>query len=258
MAIIEVRDLTKRFGQKVLAVDQVSFKVKKSEILGLLGPNGAGKTSTIQMMLGLLTPDNGSVSLFGRDIATGRQQILGRVNFSSAYVQLPYNLTVLELMTIFSHLYSVANYKTKIERLIEEFELGRFIKTPAGRLSSGEQTRLNLAKALLNDPEILFLDEPTASLDPLAARSIRTLLKSIHRQRSLTIVYTSHNMAEVSQLVNQIVFMYQGRIVARGTPAQIIKKQKSKNLEAAFLALSGDPSGQADWTKPTTTGGGSR
>ena len=234
--IIEVKNLTKKFD-KTIAVNKVSFVVREGEILGFLGPNGAGKTTTIQMLLGLLEPTSGSVKIFGKDIAKDRQVILQRVNFSSAYIIMPYNLTVQESLTVFGHLYQVPNLRAKITELITLFDLADIKNTLVGKLSSGQQTRLNLAKAFINDPEILFLDEPTASLDPVVAHKVRALLKDLHRRHKLTILYTSHNMAEVRQIVDRVIFLDHGAIVAQGSPANIARRHGKGDLEQAFIEL---------------------
>lgn len=240
MPIIRVSNLTKIFtsqGKTVKAVDRVSFSIDQGEIVGLLGPNGAGKTTTIQMMLGLLEPTAGKVEIFGKEISTDREAILRQVNFSSAYVQMPYNLTVREVLTVFAHLYEVGDVRGKVNELLTLFELSDIAQSIVGKLSSGQQTRLNLAKAFLNDPKILFLDEPTASLDPLVARKVRSVLANLHKKHQLTIVYTSHNMAEVRQMVDRIIFLHRGRIVAAGTPSAIAHRQGKGDLEEAFVAL---------------------
>lgn len=234
--IIEVKNLTKRFDN-TRAVHRVSFAVAEGEIVGFLGPNGAGKTTTIQMMLGLLEPTSGSVKIFGKDIAKDREAILQRVNFSSAYIAMPYNLTVAETLTVFAHLYNVPSHRAKIRELLELFDLTDLKNHLVGKLSSGQQTRLNLAKAFINNPEILFLDEPTASLDPVVARKVRTLLKDLHKRHSLTIVYTSHNMDEVRQIVDRIIFIHHGKIVAQGSPADIARRRGKGDLEEAFIEL---------------------
>src|SRR6266511_3511082 len=191
--LLSVANLTKSFNKK-LAVDQISFKVYQGEILGLLGPNGAGKTTTIQMILGLITPTQGEVKIFGQDLKTSREEILSQVNFSSAYVSLPTNLKVWENLYTFARLYGVRDYKQRVTELVEFLDIKSFFNKMYGSLSSGQATRVNLAKALLNNPKLLFLDEPTSSLDPDIADRVRKLLKKIQTEQGLTIVYTTHNM----------------------------------------------------------------
>lgn len=233
---IEVNGLTMAFGGRT-AVDRLSFTAAPGEILGLLGPNGAGKTTTIHVLLGLMTPTSGSVRLLGLDLATRRRDILPRINFSSAYISMPPNLTVWENMNTFALLYGVADRKKKIARLLEFMEIGDTVQSLTGSLSSGQTTRLNLCKALVNDPDILFLDEPTASLDPDIAAKVRAGLLAVREERCVTLVYTSHNMLEVEALCDQVVFLHQGRTVARGTPAEIMALAGSDSLEDVFISI---------------------
>jgi ABC-2 type transport system ATP-binding protein len=237
--VIEVRDLTKRFGD-LTAVDGVSFELRRGEILGLLGPNGAGKTTTIQLLLGLTTPTAGEVRLFGLDLARHRRAILQRVNFSSTYVALPSNLTVWENLNVFARLYGLRRPRPKIEALLDLLEIPRVLDRPAGALSSGQQTRLHLAKALINDPEILFLDEPTASLDPDIAAKVREVLRRIQRERGVAMIYTSHNMREVELMCDRVIFLAGGRIVAQGTPEEVVERARSASLEDLFIAIARD------------------
>lgn len=234
--ILVVRDLRKAFGTTV-AVDGVSLTVQQGEIFGFLGPNGAGKTTTIAMLLGLLTPTAGTISLFGKSMPKDRQHILQRVNFSSPYTNMPYGLPVMTNLRIMSHLYNVANADKKIRDLAEFFGVSHLLKRRTMTLSSGETARVNLLKAFLNDPEILFLDEPTASLDPEAADTVRSLLLGLQKERNLTIFYTSHNMQEVERLSHRIMFIHRGKIIAEGTPASVLEQSKRSNLEAFFIAL---------------------
>ena len=234
--VVEVHHLCKRFAD-VQAVEALTFQVYRGEIFGLLGPNGAGKTTTIQMLLGLITPTCGSIRILGLDLHSHRRAILQRVNFSSSYVQLPFNLTVWENLYIFARLYGVPNPRQKIRALLEWFEIPEVLHRRAGVLSSGQLTRLNLCKALLNDPEILFVDEPTASLDPDMAEKVRTILKRVRAERGTTIVYTSHNMFEVEQLCDRVLFLMRGRMVTVGTPQQIIRQAGTRTLEEFFIRL---------------------
>ncbi|HEY9857360.1 MAG TPA: ABC transporter ATP-binding protein [Stenomitos sp.] len=236
MPLLEVRNLTKRFGD-LLVVDGISFDLERGEMLGLLGPNGAGKTTTIQMLLGLITPTAGSIRMFGMDLARHRQQILQRVNFSSTYVSLPYSLTVRENLLVFGRLYGISNLARKVEETIELLDLGAKANRPSKELSSGQLTRLHLAKALLNDPELLFLDEPTASLDPDVADRIRHLLLRIRSERGISILFTTHNLREMEQLADRVVFLNQGHILTTGTPAEIVQQYSAEDLEAVFLKV---------------------
>jgi len=234
--ITEVKGLTKRFGQ-LTALDSLTFRVCKGNILGLLGPNGAGKTTAIHCLLGLVTPTSGSIRIMGMDVAKQRRRILSRVNFSSAYTALPSNLTVRENLVVFARLYGLRSARQRIDTLLELFEIAETADRLTGSLSSGQLTRLNLCKAFLNEPEILFLDEPTASLDPDIAAKVRVRLHGLQRQRGLTMIYTSHNMQEVEQLCDRVIFLAKGRIVMQGSPAEIIRQSKSKSLEDLFIAI---------------------
>lgn len=236
MPLLEVHDLTKRFGE-LQVVDGISFSLERGEMLGLLGPNGAGKTTTIQMLLGLITPTSGSIRMFGMDLARRRQQILQRVNFSSTYVSLPYSLTVRENLLVFGRLYGIRNLSRKVEETIDLLDLRAKADRPSKELSSGQLTRLHLAKALLNDPELLFLDEPTASLDPDVADRIRKLLLRVRAERQLSILFTTHNLREMEILADRVVFLNQGRILAEGTPAEIAQRYSAEDLEAVFLKV---------------------
>ncbi len=233
---IEVQGLTMRFGG-VAAVRDLSFCAAPGEILGLLGANGAGKTTTIHILLGLMTPAQGTVRLLGLDLATRRRDILPRINFSSAYISMPPNLTVWENMSTFALLYGVPERKKKIARLLEFMEIGDTQRALTGALSSGQTTRLNLCKALLNDPDILFLDEPTASLDPDIAAKVRAGLLAVRAERAMTILYTSHNMLEVEALCDSVIFLHQGRAVARGTPEEIKARADNQSLEDVFISI---------------------
>ena len=237
--VTEVIKLTKRFG-KLTALDTISFKVCRGDILGLLGPNGAGKTTAIHCMLGLITPSSGSIRILGLDVARHRRRILAQVNFSSAYTALPSNLTVKENLIVFARLYGLKSAGGKIKRLLELFEIEETSDQLTGSLSSGQLTRLNLCKAFLNDPEILFLDEPTASLDPDIAAKVRDRLHDLQRQRGLTMIYTSHNMQEVEQMCDRVIFLAKGRIVMQGAPAEIIKSSKRSSLEDLFISIARD------------------
>ncbi|HUY27926.1 MAG TPA: ABC transporter ATP-binding protein [Candidatus Binataceae bacterium] len=239
--LVEVNNLTKRFGS-FTAVDGVSFGIEPGEIIGMLGPNGAGKTTTIHMILGLITPSAGEVRIFGHDIQTHREEILQAINFTSPYVAFPYRLTVLENLLVFARLYNVPRRREKIDELLEMFGIADLRDKPVVRLSSGENTRVGLAKAMLNDPRLLLLDEPTAYLDPEIAWQVKELMMRVQRENGTTILYTSHNMAEVEQMCSRIVFLNHGRVIAQGTPIEIthaiLKEERDEPaLEEVFLRV---------------------
>jgi ABC-2 type transport system ATP-binding protein len=235
-AILEARGLTKRFGD-FTAVDGIDFHIGRGETLGLLGPNGAGKSTTIQMLLALITPTSGTITMFGQDLARHREAILQRVNFSSTYVQLPFTLSVRENLTVFARLYRVKDVKGRVEELLETFNLQDLARRQTKSLSSGQLTRLHLAKALLNHPELLFLDEPTASLDPDTADQVRGRLKEARRDAGMAMLYTSHNMREMEEMCDRIIFLYKGRILMTGTPKELVDTQGAEDLEALFLQI---------------------
>ena len=239
--VVEVEKLRKEFDG-VAAIEQLSFQIKQGEILGILGANGAGKTTTIQILLGLITPTAGKVRIFGQDFERHRIEILQRCNFSSAYIFLPHNLKVWENLLVFAQIYGVKNPKTKIDDLLEMFEIQHLRQKMTGRLSSGEQTRVNLCKSLLNDPELLLLDEPTASLDPDIADKVRKLLRKIQLEKKLSILQTSHNMKDVEEVCDRVLFVNKGKILAEGTPAEIMQNFERTNLDEVFIhiARSGD------------------
>ncbi len=241
MPIIEVRELTKRFDG-IAAVDGLSFRAERGEIFGLLGANGAGKTTTIQLLLGLTTPTSGDVRVLGMDVHRDRRRILQRVNFSSAYVALPSNLTVRQNLSVFARLYGLdrRQAKERIARVLELFEVPGIEERKTGALSSGQQTRINLCKAFLNDPEVLFLDEPTASLDPDIADKVRRALLRIQKERHVTMIYTSHNMREIELMCNRVLFLARGRAVTEGTPAEVMARANSSSLEDVFIAIARD------------------
>jgi ABC-2 type transport system ATP-binding protein len=236
MPIVEVRDLTKRFGD-ALAVDGISFEIKPGEILGLLGPNGAGKTTTIQMLLGLVTPTAGSIRMFGLDLAAHREQILQQVNFSSTYISMPYSLTIEENLWVVAKLYGMTDIERRIDEVLKKVEMEDSRAKVTRKLSSGQMTRLALAKAILTEPKILFLDEPTASLDPDIAHKIRALLKEVRQSAGLSVLYTSHNMKEMEEMSDRIIFLQKGKIVAQGTAQEITQRFGQRDLEEVFLKL---------------------
>jgi len=240
--VVEVSHISKEFGL-IKAVDDVSFSIMPGEIVGLLGPNGAGKTTILHLLLGLTAPTTGIIKIFGLDLKQHRSRILARVNFSSTYVALPYSLTVRESLQVFAWLYGVKDRHKKISEVLALFEVEDLASRPVRTLSSGQITRLNLAKALINDPLVLFLDEPTASLDPDIADKTRSLLKRIKQEKKISILYTSHNMREMEQISDRILFLHQGRIIATGTPDEIITKFKGEDLEEVFLKIARDKTG---------------
>lgn len=235
-SILQVKNLEKKFAD-VVAVDGISFTIYEGEITGLLGPNGAGKTTTIQMILDIITPTKGEITIFEKSLKAHREDVLSRINFSSPYVALPYNLTVRENLLTFARLYGIENIKDKIDQVTEFFAISDLLPKMTSTLSTGQLTRLNLTKALLNDPKLLLLDEPTASLDPDIADKTRKLLKRIQQEKGISILYTSHNMAEIEELCDRIIFMNKGKIVDDGTPDAVIKKYGRKDLNEVFITI---------------------
>ena len=234
--LVEVRGLTKDFNG-LRAVDNISFEIYEGEILGLIGPNGAGKTTTLQMLLNLTNPTKGEIRIFGKEIKSHREEVLSQVNFSSSYISLPLSLTVTENLLVFSMLYGVKNPRSRIEELLKTFEIHGLKDTTIRKLSSGQLTRVCLSKSLLNDPKILFLDEPTASLDPDMADKTRKLLKRINEEKKLSILYTSHNMREMEVMSHRVMFMDRGKIIAIDTPEKIKTEFKGESLEEVFLKI---------------------
>lgn len=235
MDILQVENLTKKFKVKnkkhFVAVDNISFSLKEGEILGLLGPNGAGKTTTIQMLLGVLTPTKGEVFYFGKNLKDHREEILEQVNFSSTYTNLPWRLTTRENLVYLSYLYNVKDREKRLKKLADIFHLNNLLNMQINQLSAGQLTRINLAKAFLNFPKVLLLDEPTASLDPDAAEYIRKFLINEQRQFKTSIVFTSHNMAEVEQVCDRVIFINKGKIVADDTPENLAKTIETCHVE---------------------------
>jgi len=235
---IEINNLNKKFNN-ILAVKNINFKIKKGSIVGLLGPNGCGKTTTIGMMLGLIKPSSGNVLINGQniEIEKNRTKILEKMNFISPYVELPKKLTVEENLKVYGRLYGVNNLQNKISDLMKKLNLLDFKKRKTGELSSGQKNRVSLAKALINDPEILLLDEPTASLDPDVGDYIRTYIESFASEKGTTILLASHNMNEVERLCNEVMMMKNGSIIDSGTCSDLINKHGRKNLEETFLKI---------------------
>lgn len=239
MDAIQVEHLSKRYGS-VLAVDDISFTAPAGSTVGLLGGNGAGKTTTIGMLLGLLVPTSGRITVLGHDMATDRFAALARMNFSSPYVALPSRLTVRENMRVYGHLYDVPRVEARIGVLAKELDLGPILDRPAGQLSAGQKTRVALAKALINRPEVLLLDEPTASLDPDTGDMVRTWLEQYRTESGCTILLASHNMAEVERLCSHVVMLKQGKVVDRGSPDALLTRYGRDDLEAVFLDIARD------------------
>ena len=236
MDVISARSLTKRYGE-TLAVDAISFTVAQGETVGLLGGNGAGKTTTIAMLLGLLIPTSGSIHMLGHDMAHDRFAALARMNFSSPYVALPHRLTVEQNLRVYCHLYNVKHTSQRIAELAQQLDLGGLLSRKAGELSAGQKTRVALAKSLINRPDVLLLDEPTASLDPDTGDMVRSWLEHYRAQSGCTILLASHNMAEVERLCSMVLMMKQGRIVDRGTPGALLERYGQQNLEEVFLDI---------------------
>ncbi len=236
MNVIEVKNLTKDFGD-FRAVNDLSFSIEEGKITALLGPNGAGKTTTIQMLLDIITPTSGSISFFGKDLHTNKEEILSKVNFSSPYVALPSNLTVMENLLTFARLYGVKKPKQKIEELADFFEIRNLLPRMTTSLSTGQLTRVNLTKAFVNDPKVLLLDEATASLDPYIADKTLTVLERMQKERKVTILYTSHNMAEIERLCDRVIFINKGTLRDDGTPQELMSKFGHKDLNDVFISI---------------------
>ncbi|HVW69219.1 MAG TPA: ABC transporter ATP-binding protein [Steroidobacteraceae bacterium] len=239
-AVLGVADLCKSYPH-VVAVEQVSFAVRRNEIVGLLGPNGAGKTTIINMILGVLAPTSGRISIAGIDIAKHRSQALAHTNFAAVYATLPGNLTVAQNLRFFGLIYGIDDLAARLETLIEKFDLRHLRDTRCGLLSSGEQTRVALAKALLNRPQLLLLDEPTASLDPSAAQIVRQQIRGLARDAGCGILWTSHNMYEVEEVCDRVLFLSRGRILLAGDPRTLPGEHGARSLEELFIRLAREP-----------------
>ena len=233
---IIAENLSKNYSENK-AVKNISFKIGENEIVGLLGPNGCGKTTTIAMLLGLLKPTSGQILIDGISIENNRIELLHKMNFISPYIELPKKLTVKENLIVFSKLYSVKNFKDRIDYLSDTLRLNDFINKKTGELSSGQKNRVSFAKSLINSPSILLLDEPTASLDPETADFVRTFLENYKKEKKISILLASHNMNEVERLCASVLMMKEGKIIDKGAPKELIKKHGRKNLEEVFLKL---------------------
>ncbi|SNB44708.1 ABC transporter ATP-binding protein [Geobacter sp. DSM 9736] len=238
--MLSVLDLHKRY-RDTPAVDGISFKVERGEIVGLLGPNGAGKTTTINMILGVLEPTMGSIRIGGLDISSNRCRALQRTNFAAVYAPLPGNLTVYQNLRVFGMIYQVKELSRRIDLLLDQFDLRPFRNTKCGLLSSGEQTRVSLAKAMLNRPQLLLLDEPTASLDPATAREIRTKIREFSSREDAAVLWTSHNMYEVEAVCDRVLFLSRGKILLQGNPKTLPAEHGEETLEDLFVSVAREP-----------------
>jgi len=245
LPVVQVANLTKDFGP-VRAVDGISFSVAGGGTTALLGGNGAGKTTTIAILLGLLLPTSGTVRVFGDDMVRHRYRMLPRMNFSSPYVDLPRRLRVRENLTVYGHLYGLDDVPARVAALARDLEIGPFLDKPTGTLSAGQKTRVALAKALLNEPQLLLLDEPTASLDPDTGDWVRGYLEAYQRRTGATILLASHNMAEVERLCDRVFMMRTGAIVDEGTPADLVARYGRSSLEEVFLDIARQRRGGAE------------
>jgi len=236
---LEIIDLSKNYDTKE-AVQNISFKVNENEIIGILGPNGCGKTTTIGMILGLLKPSKGKVLINGIEIEKHRVDLLNKLNFISPYIELPKKLTVKQNLEVYGRLYDVKELKIKIDYLSEKLRLNEFINKITGELSSGQKNRVSLAKSIINDPSVLLLDEPTASLDPETGDFVRSFLEEYQKEKRTSILLASHNMSEVERLCSSVLMMNKGSIIDQGTPGELIKKHGRRNMEEVFLKLTRD------------------
>ncbi len=236
---LEIINLSKTYNSKE-AVQNISFKVNENEIIGILGPNGCGKTTTIGMILGLLKPTKGKVLINGIEIEKQRVELLNKLNFISPYIELPKKLTVKQNLEVYGRLYDVKELGIKIDYLIEKLRLNEFINKITGELSSGQKNRVSLAKSIINDPSVLLLDEPTASLDPETGDFVRSFLEEYQKEKKTSILLASHNMTEVERLCSSVLMMNKGLIIDQGTPEELIKKHGRRNMEEVFLKLTRD------------------
>lgn len=238
--ILSITNLTKEYDS-LRAVDHISFMINPGEIVGLLGPNGAGKTTTINMVLGILNPTEGSIEIMGRDLRTCGSDVRMYINFAAVYAHMPANLTVMQNLYVFGLLYEIKNLKERVRSLMQEFDLEGFAHTKAGLLSSGELSRLNLAKAIINEPRLLLLDEPTASLDPSISQLIRERIRAYMVRTQTGILWTSHNMNEIEAVCDRVLFLSHGRILLSGNPRTLPSEHGMKNLEELFITVAREP-----------------
>ena len=238
--ILSVSNLTKKFSSRAgdfTAVDNISFEINEGEVLGFLGPNGAGKTTTINMLLGLIKPTSGKIEIFSQDLENHRQEIMQKVSFASAYSALQGRLTIYENLFVHSLLYGLSEKRAKILGVLEDTDISELKDQMFGSLSSGQKTRVILAKALLPRPRLLLLDEPTASLDPDIAEKVQDLILRIVQKHKVSVLYTSHNMVEVHKMCNRIIFLLKGKIIKQSNPADLVKKMEKKDLDEVFISL---------------------
>ncbi len=235
--VLEVSGLRREFEGGSVAVHDLSFHIQPGEVVGLLGANGAGKTTAMSIILGLMSPTSGSVRIFGLDPMRERIRILRQCNFASTYTDLPGNLLVWQNLTVFARLYRVPDHKRRIRELLELFEIGHLHDRVTGHLSAGESTRLHLCKSLLNNPRLLMMDEPTASLDPDIADKVRKIIRRVQRERGIAILYTSHNMRDIEEVCDRVLFMHKGRVVAAGTPPEVIASFSESSMENVFIRI---------------------
>lgn len=234
--VIEVETLSKHYG-RIVAVDAITFQVQRGSTCALLGANGAGKTTTIAMLLGLVIPTQGAIRVFGEDMLADRYRVLGRMNFSSPYVDLPQSLTVRENLNVYAHLYAVGDIPGRLRRIAGELGLEGLMDRAYRTLSAGQRTRVTLAKALLNEPELVLLDEPTASLDPDTADRVRGLLRAYQKRTGATVLLTSHNMTEVERICDWVIIMRMGQIIDQGAPLELIRRYGTEDMEQVFLEI---------------------
>ncbi|MEN9560784.1 MAG: hypothetical protein RIQ56_57 [Candidatus Parcubacteria bacterium] len=245
MPVLEIKNISKTYGS-LQAVSDVSFSVRRGEIVGLLGPNGAGKTTTINMVLGVLEPSSGSILIAGADVQKERTRALLQANFSAVYAELPGNMTVTQNLHVFALLYHISSPKIRVKEVIKEYNLEKFAHTKCGVLSSGEKSRVSLAKAMLNKPSLLLLDEPTASLDPSTAKDTRERIREYARSGAGGILWTSHNMQEVHETCDRVLFLSHGKILLEGDPKKLPREYGKKDLEELFIAVAREPLSLSD------------
>jgi len=238
--ILRIQGVTKDYGP-LKAVDHISFSINSGRIVGLLGPNGAGKTTTINMILGILEPNRGSIEIFGKNLRDDRSKISKSTNFAAVYAHMPANLTVWQNLYIFGLLYEVRNLKERIKLILREFDLEGFSDTKAGLLSSGEASRLNIAKAIINNPRLLLLDEPTASLDPSISQIVRQKIRQYVEKTKTATLWTSHNMQEIEAVCDQVLFLSHGKILLSGNPKTLPSEHGKKDLEELFISIAREP-----------------